>query len=267
MPQPRRRIALRLQYDGSTFAGSQRQRGPATVQEALEAAAVALTGLPHRVDFAGRTDAGVHATGQVAALTTTSSIPPERWLGGLNHSLPAAVAVQAAREVPLDFDPRRSARDRTYCYSVRVSPVRQPLWERRVWVLPRPPALAAVREALEKLVGEHDFAAFSGRPPPSGTVRRMLEARVDGERKELRFLFRAQSFLPQQVRRTVGQVVRIGQGAATPALIDELLETPQGAAAGPAAPPQGLVLVHVRYTLAELADWEECSENLCRSQG
>lgn len=265
MAPSRRRIALRLQYDGAAFAGSQWQRGQPTVQAALERATEALTGSAHRVELAGRTDAGVHAIGQVAALTTESALPLDRWTAGLNHFLPAGLAVQAAREVPLHFDPRRDACDRTYWYSVRLANVRQPLWQRRSWVVRGPLDVQRMQDALTLLVGEHDFASFAGKPSRPGTVRTMLEAKVESMGESLRFVLRAHSFLPRQVRLTVGQVVRIGRGELESALVPRLLAEPRMGAAGPAAPAEGLVLARVRYSMAELADWNEIDENLLRS--
>ena len=116
--------------------------------------------------------------------------------------------------------------------------------------------------ALAPLEGEHDFASFASRSPPSGTVRTVDEARLHASAPTFRFHLRAQSFLPQQVRRTVGQVVRIGRGAAEPTVVARLLAEPRCGAAGPAGPPQGLVLVHVRYALAELQEWDHDDEDV-----
>ncbi len=266
MPASWRRIALRLQYDGAPFAGSQRQLGQPTVQAALEEAVAALTAERLRADFAGRTDAGVHATGQVAAITSNAALPPRRWRSGLNHYLPRSVAVQQAREVPLDFDPRGWACDRTYHYRIALADVRQPLREGWAWVQRGALDRRRMQAALDRLIGEHDFAAFAAAPSRPGTVRTMQEARVEETAEGFRFVFRAQSFLPHQIRRTVGQVVRIGRGDEAPDRIDRLLAEPRTGSAGPTAPPQGLILVRVRYALAQLADWNNDHEDVCRSQ-
>ena len=256
MAGPARRIALLLQYHGAAFSGSQRQANAPSVQAALEDAVAALTGARARCDFAGRTDAGVHALGQVAALTTPSTIPLARWVRGLNHFLPPDVAVQAAREVPPGFDPRRHAQDRTYHYRLRLAPERQPLWERGAWVLRGSLDLEAVQRSLAGLQGEHDFASFAGRTDGAGTVRTLQEATLHATLNGLAFRLRAPSFLPHQVRHIVGQVIAIGRGSAPPSRIQELLARPRTGAAGPAAPPQGLYLVRVRYELPALQDWE-----------
>lgn len=262
MDAPRRRIALRLQYHGAAFAGSQRQPNARTVQAALEAAAQALTGRAHRADLAGRTDAGVHALGQVAALTTTAALTPRRWVAGLNHFLPPALAVQAARPVPIEFDPRRWAREREYGYCVRRAAAPQPLWADRAWLVADTLDPSALRAALALLVGEHDFASFAGNPGGAATVRTLFEASLFKERGGLQFRFRAPSFLPHQVRRMVGQVVAIGRGRGTPQRITELLAEPRTGAAGPSAPPQGLYLVRVRYDRAELEGWDYDDQDL-----
>jgi tRNA pseudouridine38-40 synthase len=237
----------------------------------LEDAAMALTGTSHRLDFAGRTDAGVHATGQVAALTTTSFLVPDRWLHGLNRFLPPAVAVQSARCVPLGFDPRHDAASRTYHYLLRHSPVRQPLWESRAWVIKDPLDIGAMASALALLPGTRDFASFASRPQTGHSVRTLLRARIDPEPKGWdppgwRIRLAGNAFLPHQVRRTVGQIVEIGRGRQPPERIAELLASPQFGAAGPGAPPQGLYLTGVRYTLAELADWNDDDEDPCDSR-
>ena len=259
-----RRIVFRIQYDGAAFAGSQWQPAQPTVQGALEEAVEALTGRPHRVTLAGRTDAGVHAVGQVAALSTTSGLPLERWQGGLNHALPPGVAVQAVREAPAGFDPRRWAIDRTYRYDVRVASTPQPLWRRRAWVVRGPLNEQRMAEALALLLGRHDFAAFAGRPARGGTERTLYAVRLQPQGGIWRFWVRADAFLPHQIRRTVGQLVEVGRGRATLEDVRRLLAEPESGQAGPAAPAQGLTLVRVGYAVRELAGWDDDNENLCR---
>jgi len=227
----------------------------------LEEAIEALTHRPHRAEFAGRTDAGVHALGQVAVISTTKELPLDRWVRGVNHFLPAAVAVQDAREVPRDFDPRRDATARTYQYDVWLAANRQPLLERRAWVFAGRLQLSRMQEAAAQLVGEHNFASFCAKPGNRGTVRTMDAVEVgdfveDGVER-IHLTFRGASFLHHQIRFTVGQLVRIGIGKAEPAVIDRLLQEPVIGTAGPKAPAQGLVLVRVRYDTPELADWND----------
>ena len=227
----------------------------------MEEAAEALTGTSHRVDFAGRTDAGVHATGQVAALSSDAALAPDRWLHGLNHFLPSSVAVQDARQVPPDFDPRRDACARSYHYHLRLAPVRQPLGESRAWVIRGPLNTEAMSQALALLPGTRDFASFAAKPLKGGSVRGLSGAHLQAQPGGWRLEFRGNAFLPHQVRRTTGQIVEIGRGRAAPARIAELLARPVFGAAGPPAPAQGLYLVGVRYRLAELADWNNEHED------
>ncbi len=231
------------------------------MQAALEAAAQALTGTTHRVDFAGRTDAGVHATGQVAALSTDAALSPDRWRHGLNHFLPAAVAVQDARLVPLDFDPRRDACARRYHYHLRLAPVRQPLWDSGAWVIRGPLDAAKMSQALAFLPGDRDFASFAARPATGHSRRRLTAARLRPRPGGWRLEFEANAFLPHQVRRMTGQIVEIGRGRAEPERIAVLLQRPVYGTAAPSAPPRGLYLVGVRYTLAELADWNDDTDD------
>ena len=258
---PQRRIALRLQYDGSAFHGAQRQAGALTVQESLEDAIEALTQCPHRTAFAGRTDAGVHALGQVAALSTDAILPLRRWVRGCNRFLPATLAVQDAREVPDTFDPRRDARDRSYRYDVWLAGNRQPLLDTRAWVLNGRLDLPAMRRAAADLVGTHDFASFSAKPGARETVRTLQQVELEALQRDglsgIRFSVQGESFLHHQVRMIVGQLVRIGLGKADGGAIGHLLAEPTVGAAAPKAPAEGLVLVRIRYDLPELADWND----------
>jgi len=204
----------------------------------------------------------------VAALSTETALVPDRWLHGLNHFLPPAIAVQDARHVPPDFDPRRDACARSYHYHLRLAPVRQPLGESRAWVIRGPLNAEAMSQALALLPGTRDFAAFAARPLKGGSVRTLTGARLRAQPHGWRLEFRGNAFLPHQVRRTAGQIVEIGRGRAAPERIAELLDQPIFGSAGPTAPPQGLYLVGVRYRLAELADWNagEAGERECAGQ-
>ncbi len=260
------RWALLLQYDGTEFAGSQWQPNLPTVQGALQAALAALCGTPTAVSFAGRTDAGVHAVGQVASFVTekpVASMPAGLWVRGLNHFLPRSVAVQAAAAVGDEFDPRRAAVARGYDYELRLSRQRQPLWERRAWIVAPPFDREAAREALAALVGEHDFAAFT--PPlkprsPARSTRRVMRAAslevLDGG-AGLRLRFRADSFLQHQVRRMAGAVVETARGRCSAAEFIHGFERAAPGSMGPTAPAGGLTLVQVEYAWP-LFDTHDC---------
>jgi len=253
-----RRVALLLEYDGSEFSGSQLQAERRTVQGVLEEAVVEFTGERHRAAFAGRTDAGVHASGQVAAV----EVPRERELGtvrrALNHFLPDDVVVRAASEAPPGFDPRRDATGRTYRYVIEDGIERSPLGRRWAWQLPHPLDAASMAEAAASLPRTPvDWAAFAGSVeagyPTVRTVRLVRVARCGPHRIEV--VMEADGFLPHQVRRTVGAFERVGRGRLEPERFASLLEGP-ASSVGPAAPPQGLELRSVQYP-SGLLHWDE----------
>jgi len=252
--EERRGIALLLEYDGTGFAGSQVQPEKRTVQGVLESALEEFTGERERIAFAGRTDAGVHASGQVAALSTSSAHSAATFRDALNHFLPEDVVVRTAVEVPVGFDPRRHASSRVYQYRIEDglgAVVRRPLGRLRAWQLGRPvdvPAMAAA-VALLPIGVEQDWAAFAGAVPTDyPTVRTMLDARVERcGPHDVRVTLEATGFLPHQVRMTVGALERVGGGRLSPQEFAGLVDGMPGTA-GPAAPPQGLTLVSVGYS-------------------
>jgi tRNA pseudouridine38-40 synthase len=251
-----RRLALVLEYDGSRYGGSQYQKNAPSIQGELEAALNKLTGENLRAAFAGRTDAGVHARGQVASFVTGSRHEPEAFVRGLNHWLPADIAVQRAREVPLDFDVRRRARSREYRYLVLNGPAPSPLLQPFTWRVKQPLDAEVMQEAAGSLVGRHDFAAFA--PPVTGSTERTLRrCEVKAWGRLLALHMEADAFLPHQVRRTVGALVQVGRGRQSPKEFATLLSTPRPGVAGPTAPPQGLCLMRVNYTGTDLGplDW------------
>ena len=244
-----RTIALRLEYDGSAFAGSQLQANAPTVQGALEDVLARLVGRSVRIRLAGRTDAGVHATGQVAAAEMPARWQPEELQRALNALLPEELAVNGAVVAPDGFDPRRRALWRQYRYTLSTSPVRSPLQRRMAWQVGAGLDIEAMRAAAYALIGEHDFAAF-GEPskPGASTIREMKSARLCEWPERLVFGFTATAFLRGQVRRTVGQLVEVGRGKQT---VDEFVALRRAAkphSAGPAAPAHGLCLQAVRYS-------------------
>ncbi len=256
------RWALLLQYDGTEFAGSQWQPNRPTVQGALQDALTSLIGARLTVSLAGRTDAGVHATGQVASFASSDdahSMSAARWVRGLNHFLPDSIAVQDAAPVSDAFDPRRDAVSRTYEYTLRVSAQRQPLWRRRAWTVAPPFRVELARGALSALLGEHDFAAFT--PPTSdrSTRRLMLEAAlrtspmddvvddVAPDGSEIRITLRADAFLQRQVRRIVGATVEVARGRLGLQEFCRAFTAAVPGSMGPTAPAQGLALTMVEY--------------------
>ncbi len=260
--RPIRRIALLLEYDGVAFAGSQWQPNDRTVQGVLEAALLRFTGegptAGNRVSFAGRTDSGVHASGQVAALSTRTQHSPATCRDALNHFLPEDVVVRSVAEVAVTFDPRRQAEARRYRYRIEDGRGRSPLTRREVWQVERSLDTTAMAEAMALLPrDDRDWAAFSGAVPDGyPTVRRLLDASVERDGPHVVAVeMEATGFLPHQVRRTIGALERVGSGRLEARGFAALVEGPP-ATAGPAAPSQGLTLVTVRYPPGTI-DWEQ----------
>ncbi len=242
------RFAATVSYDGQDFAGSQRQPRVRTVQGELEASAERLFGAPVRVDLAGRTDAGVHAIGQVAAFTAETALAPDAVERALNARLAGDVAVRRVRAVPAAFDPRRWARRRWYRYSLLLSATRLPLQRRTAWRVASALDCAAMKEAARGLVGRRDFSACASRIEAGRSpVRTVADARFSRAGCILAFDIEADAFLPQMVRRIVGGLVRVGRGALGAGAFGEAVASAEPAAVGPPAPPRGLCLQRVWY--------------------
>lgn len=246
---PRRNIRLTLEYDGTFYHGWQRQKNALSIQEVIETGLARITGETVRLTGSGRTDAGVHALGQVANFATRSAVPLRAFLHGLNSLLPLDIAVLQAEEVPLAFHARYGALSKTYEYRILNRPVRSPLNRLHAWWLASCLDVAAMQQAAAILIGEHDFFAFraaGSRPGPA--VRRVQEAvwRTQPE-GWLTFTISANGFLRGMVRSLVGTLVEIGKGKYPPEHLGMVLEKRDRRLAGPTAPPQGLFLVKVVY--------------------
>jgi tRNA pseudouridine38-40 synthase len=244
-----RNIRLLLEYDGAAYHGWQRQQNARTIQEVVETALAKLTGEAVKVRGSGRTDAGVHALGQVANFKTSSHIPLKAFYAGLNSLLPRDIAVLDAVEVPPDFHARKSARTKTYEYRILNRKEPSPLNRRYAWVVREPLDFAAMARAAATILGEHDFSAFraSGGSPGSACRRVQAAAWRQGEGGRLRFSITANGFLRGMVRSLVGTMVEIGQGKRPPEDLSDLLASGDRRLAGPTAPAQGLFLVEVIY--------------------
>ncbi|SOB94382.1 tRNA pseudouridine(38-40) synthase TruA [Rhodobacter maris] len=247
------RYAFRIEYDGAPFAGWQRQADQPSVQGAVEAALARLEPGPHTIAAAGRTDAGVHATGQVAHADLTKDWDPFRLSEALNHHLrPAPVAITACARVGEDFHARFSAIERRYLFRLvaRRAPV---VFERgQVWQVQNALDAGAMREAAAHLVGHHDFTTFratmcQAKSPVKTLDEITLEEIALPQGHEYRFALRARSFLHNQVRSIVGTLERVGAGAWAPEDVAAALAAQDRAACGPVAPPQGLYLTGVGY--------------------
>jgi tRNA pseudouridine38-40 synthase len=264
--QAGRRLKLVIAYQGQEFSGSQRQPGQRTIQQELEAAVSALISGPVRISMAGRTDAGVHALGQVASCV---DVRPDLGTGELqraiNYHLPAEIAVMGVERVASDFDPRRAARWRAYRYRIWVGP-RQPLLIGQSLQVDRPLNVMRILHGAARFEGEHELGSFAGlgKGVPGagdlgarGTVRRIYRATAQGRSDRdyhgqiIEIDIVGDAFLPGQVRSMVGALLEVGYGTKQPDWIDELLSAADRRLGPKAAPPYGLMLVAVGYE-----DWD-----------
>lgn len=243
------KILLVMEYDGSRYHGFQWQDGLPSIQGEVEKALTRLTGEKRRVMSASRTDAGVHAKGQVVSFRTGSALSTDSFVGGLNHYLPNDIAVKAAYRMNDSFNVRREATSREYSYYILNSSTRSPIREGFAYLVPGELDIEAMNQASQALVGEHDFASFAGRNGATvkSTVRRVLRAVVEREGDLVIFNIAASSFLLHQVRNTIGALIRVGRGKMTIDEFNNILEAKELALAGPTAPARGLCLNRVNY--------------------
>jgi tRNA pseudouridine38-40 synthase len=250
------RYALKIDYHGGPFNGWQRQSGgQPTVQAAIEAALARLQPGHHVVQGAGRTDAGVHATGQVAHCDLDRDWDTQRLAGAINaHLRPLPVAITRIARVPDDFHARFSAVERRYLF--RLVARRAPVTHDHglVWQVGHPLQTTAMQTAANHLIGKHDFTTFRSALCQSASPVKTLDQITVTERPytdgtEYRFTLRARSFLHNQVRSIVGTLERVGAGQWQPDDVKVVLESRNRATCGPVCPPQGLYLTHVGYPI------------------
>jgi tRNA pseudouridine38-40 synthase len=262
-----RTIKLTLAYDGTRYVGWQRQAEGASIQGLLEDALAEIDGEVVPVVGAGRTDAGVHALGQVASFHLRHPMPVETLVRALNARLPEDVRALRAEEAEPGFHARYSARAKTYRYRLSIGAAADPFGWRFLWQVPTRLDQDAMRQALSTVVGRHDFASFQGAGSSvRTTVRTVTTARVlpapsgsDGSLAApalgapvLHVEITADGFLRHMVRTIVGTVVEVGQGRRTPTDVAEALAARDRARAGPTAPARGLFLVGVDYGTAQV---------------
>ncbi|WP_123042105.1 tRNA pseudouridine(38-40) synthase TruA [Cohnella candidum] len=266
----RRNICLVISYDGTDYFGFQSQPGGNTVQDKLEEAVRILTGEPHHMLGAGRTDAGVHARGMFVNFHTDSTIPIDRWAVALNTRLPEDIVVHSAREMPDEFNARRHAVRKTYRYAINCCKFPDPFRRRFEFHHPTPLNVGAMQAGLQHLIGEHDFTSFTS---PLSTkphhVRTVYEARLESvalpddiptlleERDRIRFpgktrgLFHlyvsGNGFLYNMVRIIAGTILQVGEGKRQPDDMAAILAARSRAKAGPTAMAHGLTLWKIEY--------------------
>jgi tRNA pseudouridine38-40 synthase len=245
-----RTIRLTLAYDGTGFRGWARQRDPSirTIEGLVAAHLERVLREPVKLSAAGRTDAGVHARGQVASFITASSVEPERLQKALNGALAPEVVVVVASYAPEGFDARFSARAREYVYRIDEAALPDPFTARFVWHRPGRLRQGPMREAARLLVGEHDFASFCRHPGDvRSTVRELRRLTVARQGDVLSIRAVANAFLHQMVRSLVGTLVAVGEGKLGAGAMPEILAARDRTAAGRPAPARGLILERVRY--------------------
>jgi tRNA pseudouridine38-40 synthase len=243
------KIVLIMEYDGTNYHGSQLQASLPTIQGETEMALQKLTGERSRVMSASRTDAGVHAKGQVASFITSSPLPLATFVGGLNYYLPNDIAVKAAYRVDDSFDVRRDATSREYDYYILNSLTRSPTRQAFTHLVTGHLDTKSINRACQALIGEHDFASFTTCDglKMKNTVRTVYRAEVTEDDDLLVFGMVANSFLPHQVRNTVGALIRVGLDLMNVDEFYNIAEAKTPGLAGPTAPACGLCLMQINY--------------------
>ncbi len=249
LPAPKRHFALRLEYDGTDYHGWQRQPGVMTVQEMIESKLAVITGQTVSVLASGRTDAGVHARGQVVSFRVHTRLEAAELKRALNSLLPPDIVVLRAAESQRSFHARFSAVSKLYHYQVLNRREPSALLRRTCWHIKQPLDLEPMREALRLVLGEHDFAAFmGGGSSVRSTVRTLLDAGIEKQSPALLiFSFEANGFLRHMVRNLVGTIVDVGRGKYEPDRLAAVLASRDRRRAGMTAPARGLFLVRVDY--------------------
>jgi len=245
-----------LAYDGTDYFGFQRQAGDTpTIQGTVEQAIARVTQQHSTIIGAGRTDTGVHATGQVIAFDAAWRHATADLWRALNANLPASIVLRSLEEAAASFHPRFDARSRTYTYTLVFAPVRPPLLMRYAWhvAMQNPPDLAAMQRAAAGLVGQHDFATFGQPPQGESTIREVYRSELVQEQAPehggtiVRYTIEANAFLYRMVRRIVGGLVRIARGELTDDDFLAAFRAADGTWPNPSAPAHGLCLTRVTY--------------------
>ncbi len=248
-----RNLKLLVSYDGTDFAGWQVQPDGATIQGTLATAIGRITGEKVLPQGSGRTDAGVHAIGQVVSFGTASVIPATNFVVALNDLLPASVRVLDAKEMPTEFHARKSALAKTYRYRIFRGDICSPFVARYVWHFPYPLDEAAMVSAAGEIIGEHDFTSFAAVDPERGrdgvasNVRRILSSVWQRDGEEFVYSVRGSGFLHHMVRNLVGTFILVGKKTLAVEDMQRILKARDRSAAGATAPASGLCLMNVEY--------------------
>ncbi|MBU2490102.1 MAG: tRNA pseudouridine(38-40) synthase TruA [Proteobacteria bacterium] len=243
-----RTFRITVEYDGAAWCGWQRQAVDPSIQGALEEVFSTLSGQAVTVHGSGRTDAGVHALGQVAHFTCETNMEPDQLLRGGNSLLPPDIVIRECAEAPPGFHARYDVVSKLYAYHMAHGGTRPAVGRQYSWHIHRSLDVFAMERAAGHFLGTHDFAAFEGvGSPRTTTVRTVSLSRLEAEDNRLTFQVRADGFLRYMVRNLVGTLKEVGAGKIDPEAIPGILASKNRALAGPTAPPQGLFLMEVEY--------------------
>jgi tRNA pseudouridine38-40 synthase len=241
-------VKLVLEYDGTCYAGWQRQPDHPTIQEALERAIHQVSQATVSVVGAGRTDAGVHARGQAASFRTDRDWPASNWMRALNAVLPKDIAVRASALMDDHFHAQHDARGKLYTYRILNRPVRPTIDRAFVWHIYKPLNEATMQQAAATLIGSQDFSSFEGSlTDNTNPICHLQRLAVIRDADQIHIEVYADRFLKHMVRAIVGTVVEVGLGKRTSGSLAEILQARNRSAAGQTAPPQGLCLMRVDY--------------------
>ena len=243
-----RKLMLTVQYDGADYAGFQIQPNAKTIQGELQQALAQVLGHPVKIQGASRTDAAVHALGQIVTFESSSPIPVSNLARAVDEGLPVAVGVVEAREVGMEFDARRDARRKLYCYQILNCQTSAPFMGRYAWHVTDPLDVEAMSQAARALLGWHDFNAFCASGGSATDMVRILDRlEVCRDGAMVRMYVQADGFLYKMLRIMAGTLVEVGRGRWSPAAVAEILASQDRGQAGPTAPGCGLWLIRVTY--------------------
>jgi len=239
---------LTLEYDGTAYAGWQRQPDQPTIQATLEAVLETITQMPTSTIAAGRTDAGVHALGQVVSFRSDKALSLREWTRACNGLLPADISITAIERAADDFHARYHACSKVYEYRILHRVERSALERNRSWHIPASLEVAAMCEAATYLTGRYDFSSFQGlQTDTEDPICDLQRLEITQEGPSIRMTVQADRFLKQMVRALVGTLVEVGRGKRAPSSLQQVLKAKDRRAAGKTAPPHGLYLVKVMY--------------------
>lgn len=244
----KRNIWITVSYEGTAYAGFQRQPVAMTIQKAIEDALLQITGAPTTLYFVARTDAGVHAWGQECTFYTESRVPGDKFKYALNAVLPRDIRVRQSREKEENFSVRRMNFGKTYAYNIWQDRDISPFMRRYVWALGRELNVEKMREAAAVLVGRHDFTSFRGNNSvPSDPVRNLMDIRIESEGRLIRLYVTGEGFLYHMVRNIAGALADAGQGKLSAEKLAEILDARDRRKLGVTAPAEGLCLLQVYF--------------------